>query len=79
MSWLLRRSKGEADLNDELQDYIERQTEWHLADGLSPDEARTEALKDAGGVEQLKEECRDARGTLWMRIRCRTFATPAAR
>ncbi len=66
ISWLLRRSKAEADLNDELQDYVERQTERRLAAGLSPEKARTEALRDAGGVEQLKEECRDAGGTLWL-------------
>ncbi len=59
--WVLSRSKAEADLSDELQDYIERQTERHLAYGLSPEEARLAALRDVGGVEQLKEECRDTR------------------
>src|SRR5712691_7457245 len=65
-SWLLRRSKGETDLSDELQDYIERQTELHLGYGLSPQQARNAALRDVGGIEQVKEECRDARGTLWI-------------
>lgn len=58
---LLRRTQSEADLSDELQDYIERQTERHIACGLSPEEARLAALRDAGGVEAVKEACRDVR------------------
>lgn len=65
-SWLFRRSAVETDLDDELQDYIERQTERHLANGLSPEKARLAALRDVGGTEQVKEECRDARGTAWL-------------
>jgi putative ABC transport system permease protein len=53
-------------LNDELLDYIDRQTERHLSSGLAPEEARRAALRDVGGVEQVKEECRDARGTVWV-------------
>ena len=59
--WLLRRSRAETDLNDELQDYIERQMQSHLAKGLPPEEARLAALREVGGVEQLKEECRATR------------------
>jgi hypothetical protein len=66
VSWLFRRSEAEADLNDELRDYIEHQTERHLANGLSPERARLAALRDVGGIEQVKEECRDARGTAWL-------------
>lgn len=64
-SSLLRRSQTEADLSDELQDYLEQQTERHCARGLSPEEARLAALREAGGIEQVKEKCRDARGTIW--------------
>ncbi len=64
--WLLRREQAERDLSDELEDYIERQTARHLAHGLSPEQARAAALRDAGGAEQLKEECRDARGTAFV-------------
>ena len=60
-NWLLKRSKAESDLTDELQDYIERQTERDLANGLSPEEARRAALREIGGMEQVKEECRDTR------------------
>jgi predicted permease len=66
LSWMLRRSKGEIDLNDELQDYVARQTEVYLGRGLPPQQARIAALRDVDGLEQVKEECRDARGTPWI-------------
>jgi hypothetical protein len=45
---LVRRPQVEADLNDELQDYIERQTERYTASGLSPEKARLAAIRDVG-------------------------------
>jgi predicted permease len=66
ISWLLKRSEAETDLNDELKDYIERQTEQHIARGLSRELARATALRELGGVEQLKEECRDVRRAGWL-------------
>ncbi|MBV9610901.1 MAG: ABC transporter permease [Acidobacteriaceae bacterium] len=49
----------EADLDDELQDYLEHQTRRYVDGGLSPERARTAALRDLGGIPQVKEECRD--------------------
>jgi len=66
VTWLFRRSENEVDLHDELQDYVEHQTERHLSSGLSAQEARFAALRDVGSIEQLKEECRDARGSAWI-------------
>jgi len=62
---LFKRSEIEADLQDELQDYVERQTERHVTRGLSPEQALLAALRDAGGIEQVKEKCRDTRGIAW--------------
>jgi macrolide transport system ATP-binding/permease protein len=53
----------EADLRDELQLHLERETERLQAAGLPPEEARYEALRRFGGLEQIKEASRDARGT----------------
>lgn len=63
---LFDRNQAERDLTYELEDYIERQTERHLAHGMSREQARAAAIRDVGGVEQLKEECRDARGTAFV-------------
>jgi hypothetical protein len=37
-----------------------------MADGLEPSEARRQARIAVGGPEQVKESCRDARGTRWL-------------
>src|SRR5215472_1936107 len=89
LGWLFQRSQAETDLNDELQDYLARQTELYLGHGLSPEQARHAALRDVGGMEQVKEGCRDASGTRWIesalqdvryawRTLCRDFGFTAA-
>jgi predicted permease len=60
---LFRRDQVERDLEDEFRDHLERRIEADVAAGLPVDEARYAALRALGGVEQLKEECRDMRGT----------------
>ena len=60
---LVFRGSRESDLSEELQLHLERETERLQASGLSREEARLQALRLFGGVEQIKEACRDARGT----------------
>src|SRR6266446_3048161 len=59
---LFRKSMVEQETDQELRFHLERQVATNIAAGLSPEEARRTALLDFGGVEQFKEECRDARG-----------------
>ena len=69
MSWwarLRRRRRIETRLDAELRDHIERQIADQVATGLSETEARRRANLDFGGLEQVKELCRDARGTRWL-------------
>ncbi|HKQ74105.1 MAG TPA: ABC transporter permease [Blastocatellia bacterium] len=63
---LLLRSQAERELDEELLDHIERQTEQNTRLGMNPDEARVAARKAFGGVEQAKERSRDARGVRWL-------------
>jgi hypothetical protein len=56
------RARADQDLHDELQDHLERQIEASVAAGIDRAEARRLALSRLGGVEQVKERCRDARG-----------------
>src|SRR5438552_8003818 len=63
---LIRRGKMEAELGEELRFHIERQTAENIAAGMMPDHARQAALSELGGVEQIKEECRDMRRTQWV-------------
>ncbi len=62
---LFRRSRIERELDEELQFQITQRIEQEMAAGKSPEEARYNALKAMDGVEQRKEECRDARGVSW--------------
>ncbi|HEU4934946.1 MAG TPA: ABC transporter permease [Vicinamibacterales bacterium] len=59
---LLRRDRVEDELAEELQYHLQHLIDDHIAAGASPNDARHAALRDMGGIEQRKEECRDARG-----------------
>ncbi|HYG08340.1 MAG TPA: ABC transporter permease, partial [Pyrinomonadaceae bacterium] len=59
---LLMREEMEGELDEELRFHIEKEIEQNIARGMSPAEARRVALVEFGGVERVREECRDARG-----------------
>jgi predicted permease len=59
---LFRKNSVERETDEELRFHLESQVALHTAAGLSPEEARRAALLEFGGVEQFKEECREARG-----------------
>ena len=58
---LFRREKAEMDLREELQFHLQNQTDEYIAGGMDPQEARRAASRSLGVVEQVKEECREAR------------------
>jgi putative ABC transport system permease protein len=60
---LFRKNTLEAELSEELRFHLDRQAAENIASGMSQDAARRAAVRDFGGVEQVKEECRDARRT----------------
>jgi hypothetical protein len=70
MTWwhrLLRRNQMEEQLEKELRNGIWISTPPILiARGHAPEEARRLARLALGGPEQVKEQCRDARGTRWL-------------
>jgi hypothetical protein len=66
MNWwkrLSRRTQLEVQLEKELSFHLERHSSQLSARGIPPDEARRQARLALGGREQVKERCRDARGT----------------
>src|SRR5262245_39585895 len=68
MGWwarLLRRDRVERELDAELRYDFDRRVDDFIAEGLSADEARRAARLEFGGLDQIKERCRDARGTRW--------------
>jgi predicted permease len=60
---LFHRNAEERDLNDELRFHFEQQVEKFRLAGMSEEEARRQARLTFGGHEQVKEDCREARGT----------------
>jgi hypothetical protein len=58
-----RPRRAERKLHDELAFHIERETLKHIADGLSPTDARARALERFGSVPLAADQCRDVRGT----------------
>jgi putative ABC transport system permease protein len=59
---LFRRSSVEAELDDELRFHFEREVAKYAAAGLSPEESRRRARLALGGIDQVREDCRQARG-----------------
>ena len=69
MSWwqrVVRRRRLERQLDAELRDHLDRLTADYVRAGLDEAAARRRARLDFGGLDQVKEQCRDARGTRWM-------------
>lgn len=69
MNWwqrLRNRDRLERELDAELRYHFDRQVEDNIRMGMSEEEARRRARLDLGGDDQLKESCRNARGTRWV-------------
>jgi predicted permease len=59
---LFRRKSVEAELDDELRFHFEQQVNKDVRSGVTREEAVRRARLLIGGMDQVKEECRDARG-----------------
>ena len=69
MSWLQRlfaRRRMERDLDKEIQFHVESQVSDKMRSGISQIEARRLTRLEFGGTEQIKEACRQSRGTMWL-------------
>ncbi|MCH7533526.1 MAG: ABC transporter permease [Gemmatimonadetes bacterium] len=63
---LLRPDAAWKDLDDEVRFHLEMEAARLRREGLAPEEARRQAMLRFGGVERIKDETREARGTkLW--------------
>jgi predicted permease len=58
---IFRKNRAELELSEELEFHLQNQIDEYVAQGMNPKEARHAALRSLGGIEQAKEECRDAR------------------
>lgn len=60
---LFRKERTERELDEELNFHLEQEIRKNLRAGMNPEEARRQAHRSFGGVERVKEEVRDERGT----------------
>jgi hypothetical protein len=63
---LFRRRQLEEQLDKEVRFHLDQHTADLIARGDRPDEAIRKAALAFGGRQQVKEGCRDARGTRWL-------------
>ena len=59
--WIANRKRAEADLDEEMQTFIDMSAADHIRDGASPGEARRRAVLQLEGLEQAKELVRTRR------------------
>jgi predicted permease len=58
---IFRPGAAQSDLNEELRFHLEKEVEQNIARGMSPEEARRQALIAFGGVQQTRENVRRVR------------------
>ena len=59
---LFHKEEADVELSEELQFHLQNQIDEYMAGGMDAQEARRAAYRSLGGVEGVKEECREARG-----------------
>jgi len=63
---LARKRHLDGELEGEILAHLEMAEQDAIAAGLSPEEARREARRAFGGIEQMKEDHRDRRSVRWV-------------
>src|ERR1700744_862266 len=61
---LFRRRVVETELEEELRFHFENEVEKYKSRGMAPEEALRLARLSFGGHDQIKEDCREAHGTI---------------
>jgi len=76
MGWfraLFHRRDRERHLDSELRFHLDLQVEEKISAGMAPEQARREAAIEFGGMELIKEECRDERASVWFEQLAKDF------
>jgi putative ABC transport system permease protein len=63
---LSRRKRMMEDLDQDIRDYIERETQDNIERGIPPEEARYAALRKFGNVARVKEDTREVWSFVWL-------------
>src|SRR5690348_5869228 len=63
---MFRRRRMLQQLDDEIREHIETETQDNIARGMPPEEARYAALRKFGNVTRVKEETREVWISVWL-------------
>jgi putative ABC transport system permease protein len=61
-----RRKRMMEDLDQDIRDFIERETQDNIERGMAPEEARYAALRKFGNVTRVKEDTREVWSFVWL-------------
>ena len=75
---LFRRGRLERELAAEMEGHLQLHVDDNLKAGMTPAEARRQAIIALGGVEQAKEQYRDRRGFPGLETLLQDFASVPA-
>lgn len=62
---MTRRKRALKDLERDIRDHIERETEDNIGRGMSPEEARYAAIRKFGNVTRVAEDTREVWSPVW--------------
>src|SRR5580692_7090584 len=63
---LFRKTKKDEALDDEVRGYVDLLAEEKMRQGMNPEQAHRAARIESGGIEQVKENVREARAGAWL-------------
>jgi len=58
----LHPAQVDEEMKEELREHLKQQIDENVAKGMPPEEARRSAILAMGGITQIEQQCRDARG-----------------
>ncbi|MGH9454537.1 MAG: permease prefix domain 1-containing protein, partial [Terriglobia bacterium] len=62
----MRRKRMVDELDDDIRDHIECETQDNIDRGMSPDEARHAAMRKFGNVTRVEEDTREVWSAIWL-------------
>jgi predicted permease len=65
---LFSRNEMDAEADEEIRNHLEHEAEKYRRAGFTPDEAMRRARVALGGSEQVKQQCRESRGTKFFEV-----------
>ncbi|HEV2495023.1 MAG TPA: permease prefix domain 1-containing protein [Terriglobia bacterium] len=74
-----RRKRMMQNLEEDIRDFIERETQDNIERGMPPEEARYAARRKFGNVTRVKEDTWEVWSLGWLEQLGRTFATACGR